>query len=63
MTTDRPIRVSRCPMCGKPTIVEMRPFCSKRCANLDLKHWLSEDYVMPGTEPADPDEDPSGTMH
>lgn len=46
----------RCPMCGRPAIVRHRPFCSKRCADLDLGHWLGGDYRIPTDEQADLDD-------
>jgi endogenous inhibitor of DNA gyrase (YacG/DUF329 family) len=49
-----------CPMCGRPSTVEMRPFCSKRCADLDLGRWLGEAYRIPTAEPVSPDDDASG---
>lgn len=39
-----------CPICTKPTDPAYRPFCSKRCADVDLNRWLSEGYVMTGGE-------------
>ena len=42
-------------MCDKPVDVEFRPFCSKRCANLDLGKWLTGSYAISSTE--DDDED------
>ena len=45
----------RCPICGKATDPAFRPFCSKRCADVDLARWLRGDYAAPG-EPAAPDE-------
>lgn len=39
-----PIKGTKCPMCRKPATLEMRPFCSKRCADLDLGRWLDGDY-------------------
>lgn len=47
-----------CPICGKPSVETFRPFCSKRCADVDLNRWLSGRYVIPARddEPAD-DED------
>jgi len=39
-----------CPICGKPTVAEYRPFCSKRCADVDLQRWLSGAYAVPGDE-------------
>lgn len=47
---------ARCPMCARPSDDHYRPFCSKRCANIDLSRWLSGGYVIPGT-PADTDGD------
>ena len=43
-----PKAVSRCPICRKPTLKAHRPFCSKRCAELDLGRWLKGGYVVPG---------------
>jgi uncharacterized protein len=43
-----------CPRCGKPAVLRHRPFCSARCANLDLGAWLKGDYRIPA---ADDDED------
>jgi len=37
-----------CPMCDKETDAKYRPFCSKRCADVDLGKWLSEGYTIPG---------------
>lgn len=34
----------RCPICGKPQNPEFRPFCSKRCADIDLGRWLGGNY-------------------
>ena len=41
-------RASRCAICGKPAVREFRPFCSRRCADIDLNRWLSGAYVVPG---------------
>ena len=49
---------ARCPICGKPTASEHRPFCSARCADVDLHRWLSGSYAVPGSE--DPDEGAEG---
>lgn len=50
--TDRPqtpslraVRImAKCPICEKAGIAEYQPFCSKRCANIDLGRWLKEGY-------------------
>jgi endogenous inhibitor of DNA gyrase (YacG/DUF329 family) len=39
-----------CPICGKPTVDEYRPFCSKRCADIDLNRWLTGNYVIPARD-------------
>ncbi len=33
----------------------MRPFCTSRCANVDLLRWLRGGYVIEGREDADED--------
>ena len=40
----------KCPNCGKTATLEFRPFCTKRCADVDLGRWLNEDYRIPGDE-------------
>jgi uncharacterized protein len=42
-----------CPICGKPTETKYRPFCSKRCADVDLAKWVSGSYAIPSTDPED----------
>ena len=39
-----------CSICSKPTIVRYRPFCSKRCADVDLQRWFSGNYAIPVVE-------------
>jgi uncharacterized protein len=41
----------KCPICGKPAEQRFRPFCSKRCADIDLNRWLSGVYAVPVVEP------------
>jgi uncharacterized protein len=36
-----------CPICGKPAAERYRPFCSRRCADVDLNRWLSGVYSVP----------------
>ncbi len=43
-------RKRKCPICGKPAVAERQPFCSKRCADIDLNRWLSGGYVIPAAE-------------
>jgi len=42
-----PARRNICPICGKPAEQRLRPFCSRRCANVDLNRWLSGVYAVP----------------
>ena len=37
----------RCPICGKPAAPGKRPFCSDRCAEVDLGRWFGERYRIP----------------
>ena len=46
----------RCPICGKAAAPEHRPFCSRRCADIDLARWLGGGYVIAAGS-ADADED------
>jgi len=49
----------RCPICRRPAEPAVKPFCSRRCADVDLQRWFSGAYVIPvaGT---DEDERPGG---
>ncbi len=40
----------KCPICGKPTDPAFRPFCSRRCREVDLSRWLSGRYAIPAAE-------------
>lgn len=42
-----------CPICGKPPDEKVKPFCSTRCADVDLNRWLGGVYAVPSDEPAD----------
>ncbi|HTT48297.1 MAG TPA: DNA gyrase inhibitor YacG [Pseudolabrys sp.] len=46
---------ARCPLCGMPTEQGFSPFCSKRCADIDLNRWLSGVYAVPVKEDEDED--------
>jgi hypothetical protein len=39
-----------CPICGKPPLERYRPFCSGRCADVDLHRWFSGTYAVPVVE-------------
>jgi uncharacterized protein len=42
-----------CPICGKPPTPQYRPFCSPRCAQIDLGRWLKGNYSIPTEEGPD----------
>lgn len=54
----------RCPICGRPSQNDYRPFCSRRCADVDLSRWLRGSYAIPGEpEHGEHDETPGrGTL-
>ena len=51
--------VALCPICRKkPVTPEYRPFCSKRCADIDLGRWMSGSYRIPADETEPPENPP-----
>lgn len=54
-----------CPICGKETEAKYKPFCSRRCADVDLGRWLKGSYAIPVTEEEAQDDRPddSGEEH
>jgi endogenous inhibitor of DNA gyrase (YacG/DUF329 family) len=46
----------RCPICSKPADKKFAPFCSKRCADVDLSRWLRGGYAIPGKPLGEEDE-------
>ena len=46
----------KCPICGKPAVEAFKPFCSKRCADVDLNRWFKGVYAVV-TETDDEDGD------
>ncbi len=45
-----------CPICTNDSEPRYRPFCSKRCADIDLGKWMRGDYALASSEPLDPEE-------
>ena len=41
---------AKCPICGRPPEGKYKPFCSHRCAEVDLSRWLGEVYRVPTDE-------------
>lgn len=57
VNTGKVVKVHKCPICGKLTDnAKYRPFCSKRCADIDLGTWFAEGYVIEGKAPVDEEE-------
>jgi uncharacterized protein len=46
----KPHPAKPCPICGRPSIERFRPFCSGRCADVDLGRWLSGTYAIAADE-------------
>ncbi len=40
-------RPRKCAVCGQPTVRQYHPFCSKKCADIDLGRWLTGKYAIP----------------
>lgn len=56
----RAVRIAaRCPICAKPAEEKCQPFCSKRCADIDLGRWLKESYRVE-TEEGPGEDEPRG---
>ena len=53
-------RLAPCPICSTLPVLQFRPFCSKRCADIDLNRWLKGVYAVPVTETTDEDGDEVG---
>jgi endogenous inhibitor of DNA gyrase (YacG/DUF329 family) len=52
---------TKCPVCKAPARADYLPFCSKRCADIDLHRWLSGGYAIPAVEQeGETDEEPDG---
>ncbi|MAH85410.1 MAG: hypothetical protein CBB68_14390 [Rhodospirillaceae bacterium TMED8] len=57
-STDNVISLKRrdCPICAKREKIQFKPFCSQRCADIDLGRWLNEYYCILGEEKAESDD-------
>lgn len=49
--TASPAAAKPCPTCGKPVQAAHAPFCSDRCAKVDLQRWFSGRYAIPAAAP------------
>lgn len=54
-------RPAPCAICRRPTVAKFYPFCSQRCADIDLGRWFTETYRIPASppDPSDTDDDNS----
>jgi len=50
-----PLHARPCPICRKPAVEKFHPFCSRRCADVDLNRWLSGVYAVPVEKEEDED--------
>ncbi len=63
-----PSSPSPCPICGKPVSADrpqaarLRPFCSVRCADVDLGRWFGGAYAIPGPPPELDDDPPESSL-
>ncbi len=55
--------VRKCARCDKPMDPTYRPFCSKRCADIDLQKWLTGAYAIPVVATDDESEGDEGGEH
>ncbi|MBF0305679.1 MAG: DNA gyrase inhibitor YacG [Alphaproteobacteria bacterium] len=53
-------RPPRCPICGATPEPRFHPFCSARCADVDLNRWLTGVYAIPASESEDDDQENEG---
>ena len=58
-----------CPICSEPTEKQYRPFCSRRCADVDLGRWMLGKYAIPAEaveeddSPKISDDEDDGRLH
>ena len=53
MTSPKGQQWGKCPGCAKPAQADHAPFCSARCAQVDLGRWLGGHYAIPSREPVE----------
>ncbi len=54
------VMLGRCPMCKRRATLDYRPFCSKRCSDLDLSRWMGGVYAIPAEEADETEADLAG---
>ncbi len=59
----RPVADARkCAVCGKPQDARFHPFCSRRCADVDLGRWLNGSYAIPARSTDEDEEEPGSAQ-
>ena len=58
--SETPPSPGKCVICGKPKDEKYKPFCSKRCADVDLNRWFSGGYAIPAANDDEPDDQNGG---
>ncbi|MSO65290.1 MAG: DNA gyrase inhibitor YacG [Alphaproteobacteria bacterium] len=53
LATSDPAKPRPCPICRKAATAKYAPFCSLRCANVDLGRWFGGHYAIPAEEAPD----------
>ncbi len=50
--------MAQCPICKQKEVQHrFRPFCSKRCSDVDLAKWMNDSYVISSNDaPTEEDE-------
>jgi endogenous inhibitor of DNA gyrase (YacG/DUF329 family) len=51
----------KCSICGRPAEYDYRPFCSRRCADVDLSRWLRGVYAIPDRTESEDGGEPTGS--
>lgn len=49
-SNDNEQAAASCPLCNARVVKDYAPFCSKRCADVDLHRWLTGGYAIPAAE-------------
>lgn len=52
-----------CPICARDSDPDYRPFCSKRCADVDLGKWLTGGYAVPSEDEGETDDPSTDRSH
>ena len=51
------VTAAKCVRCGAPVQARYRPFCSRRCADIDLGSWFTGAYRVATSESPETEED------